>query len=165
MIDQNSTPEEIEAYEAELTSVVEKQAPSARRHILARALAEGWAPSQAKWLDAIAKQPLFEAVADGVPILEALEQAYGEARRTLTAGYFDSALDKGKNRFAAFLTVIDLEKQLAKRRGEAAPAYPDDVLLKACRAVEAAAEHGLSSDDQIAAGFAVIRELSAKAMN
>lgn len=165
MIDQNSTPAEIEAYKTELMSAVEKLDANSREHILARAVAEGWSPSQAKWLDVIAKQPLFQAVADGTPVLEALEQAYGEARRTLTTGYFNNALDEGKSRFTAFLTVIDLEKQLAGRRGEAPPAYPDNILLEACRAVEAAAERGLSSDDQIAAGFAVVRELSAKAMN
>ena len=30
-------------------------------------------------------------------------------------------LDEGKNRYTAFLTVIDLEKQVAERRGDAPP--------------------------------------------
>lgn len=165
MIDQNSTPEEIEAYKAELTSAAEQLEATTREHILARAAAEGWSPSQATWLDIIAKQPLLQAVADGTPLLTALEQAYADARRTLTTGYFNNALDEGKNRYTAFLTVIDLEKQLAERRGETPPAYPEDILLEACRAVEDAATRGLSSEDQIATGFAVIRELSAGAMN
>ncbi len=165
MIDQNSTNEEIEAYKAELTSAAENLEVTAREAILTRAKAEGWSESQMKWLDVIAKEPLFHAVLDGTPFGEALENAYGIARRTLTTGYFDNALKEGKDRYTAFLTVIDLEKQLAVRRGEAPPAYADSILIEACRAVEAAAQQGLSSDQQVATGFAVIRERSARAQN
>jgi hypothetical protein len=163
MIDQNSTAEEIDAYKAEVTSAAETLDAKTRENILARAAAEGWSASQARWLDIIAKQPLFQAVVDGTPVVEALEQAYGEARRTLTVGYFNNALDEGKDRYTAFLTVIDLEKQLAERRGEAPPSYPQVVLLEACRAAEAAAQRGLASEEQIVAGFAVIQELSKQA--
>lgn len=166
MIDENSTPEEIAAWKAQ----VEREAgPAARElnetvreQILAMAAAEGWSESQADWLDKLAKQPLFQMVADGVPGSEALEKAYGLARRKLTVGYFDHALDEGKNRYTAFLTVIDLEKQIVERRGAPPPDYPDAILLEACRAVDAAAEGGSSSEEQIATGFAVIRELMEK---
>lgn len=163
MIDENSTPEEIAAWKAK---VEEEAAPAARAlsetaraQILAMAEAEGWSDSQADWLDKLAKQPLFQMIADGVPGSEALEKAYAIARRKLTIGYFDHALDEGKNRYTAFLTVIDLEKQITERRGAPAPDYPDAILLEACRAVEAAAERGASSEEQIDIGFAVIRQL------
>src|ERR1700761_883948 len=112
MIDQNSTPEEIEAFKIELTAAAETIDRRARELILARAATEGWSDSQAQWLDRLSKQPLFQAIADGTPIDEAMERAYGEARRVLTAGYFDNVLNEGENRYTAFLTVIDLEKQL-----------------------------------------------------
>lgn len=166
MIDENSTPEEIAAWKAqverEAAPAARELSETARAQILAHAAAEGWSESQADWLDKLAKEPLLQMVADGVPGSEALLQAYGIARRRLTVGYFDNALDEGKNRYTAFLTVIDLEKQVTERRGETAPEYPDAILLEACRAVEAAAEGGASSEEQIAAGFAVIRELMAK---
>lgn len=169
MIDENSTPEQIAVYKAKLEQNLTPSAQQldavSREKILERAAAEGWTPAQADALDQLAKQPLFQAVADGVPGAEALEQAYKAARRELTIAYFDHALQSGKNRYTAFLTVIDLEKQLAERRGGPAPAYPDPVLLEACRAVEAAAQNGASSNDQIATGFAVIRDLMEKSVN
>ena len=169
MINDKSSPEEIAAYKAELARDLPPAAAeldaSSRKKILERAEAEGWSKSQADWLDKLAKQPLFQAVADGVPGTEALEQAYAIARRKLAAGYFDNAIGEGKNRYTAFLTVIDLEKQVAERRGDAAPDYPDPILLEACRAVEAAAEKGLSTEDQIATGYGVIRELSERGLS
>ncbi|MEN5084701.1 hypothetical protein ABE438_19630 [Bosea sp. TWI1241] len=169
MIDENSTPEEIAAYKAklerELDPVAKELDASSRKQILAAAKAEGWSDSQADWLDKLAKQPLFQAVADGVPGEEALQQAYGIARRKLAAGYFDNALDEGKNLYTAFLTVVDLEKQIAERRGDTPPDYPDAILFEACRAVERAAAEGLSTEDQIATGFGMIRELSARGTN
>lgn len=136
-----------------------------REKILGRASVEGWTPAQAEWLDRLAKQPLFQAIADGTPGTEALEQAYGVARRKLTTSYFEHALDSGKDHYTAFLTVIDLERQLAVRRGVPAPDYPDPVLLEACRAVVAASEAGASDEEQIAAGFAVIRQLMENGLN
>lgn len=168
MIDHSNTPRDSgdnEQAVSELVSAAEKLEGVTRERILERAKAEGWSDSQMMWIDAIAKEPLFQAVADGAPVGEALENAYGIARRTLTAGYFDNALKEGKDRYTAFLTVIDLEKQLAGRRGEAPPSYPDNILIEACRAVEAAAQQGLPSDEQIAIGFAVIRELSVEVQN
>ena len=169
MINEYSTREEIAAYKAELERDIAAPAHRldvvSREKILERAATDGWTPAQADALDQLAKEPLFQAVADGVPGAEALEQAYKAARRELTVKYFDNALESGKNRYTAFLTVIDLEKQLAERRGGPAPAYPDPVLLEACRAVEAAAQNGASSNDQIATGFGVIRDLMEKDVN
>lgn len=147
----------------EITPAAIELAKASRGKILEHAAREGWSRSQADWLDKLAQEPLFQAVADGVPGSQALEQAYTTARRKLTVGYFDHALAEGKNRYTAFLTVIDLEKQLAERRGDAYPGYPDETLLAACRAVEAAAARGASSEEQIASGFAAIRELSERA--
>jgi hypothetical protein len=169
MINNDTMPEDLAA----LTAQLEREtAPAAREldavsreKILDRASVEGWTPAQADWLDRFAKQPLFQAIADGTPGMEALEQAYALARRRLTTSYFEHALDSGKDRTTAFLTVIDLERQLAVRRGAPEPHYPDPVLLDACRAVEAAAQEGASDEDQIAAGFAVIRRLMEDRLN
>ncbi|MGO4741528.1 hypothetical protein AB4099_33795 [Bosea sp. 2KB_26] len=163
------TPAEMEKLKTKLRTEIEPAAKelddTSREQILARAEIEGWSKSQADWLNKLAKEPLFQAVADGVPGAEALEQAYQQAKRQLTVGYFDNALAEGKNRYTAFLTVIDLEKQIAERRNEAAPDYPDAVLMAACRSVEAAAANGASSEEQIEAGYASIRSLSAPAVN
>ncbi|MCO5089501.1 hypothetical protein [Bosea sp. (in: a-proteobacteria)] len=165
MIDKNSTPEQIAAYKTDAMSrfipAVAHLDEASARLIRVRAEAEGWSASQAEWLDRLAKAPLIQAVVDGTPAPEALEQAYAQARRDLTIAYFDNALAEGKTLFAAFLTLIELERQLAERRGEAAPDYADNILLAACEAVQVAAERGLSSEDQVSAGFGMIRKLVA----
>lgn len=151
--------------EREIPPAAADLANAAQEKILARAEAEGWSASQAEWLVKLSLGPLFQAVADGMGGTEALEQAYGAARRQLAVGYFNNVLSEGKDRYTAFLTVIDLEKQIAARRGAAVPDYPDAVMLPACQAVEAAAENGASSEEQIAAGYATIRELSEAPVN
>ena len=163
MIDKLSVPDDLSASaapaEPDTATVARDLSETAREQILAMAQIEGWSDSQADWLDTLAKQPLFQMVADGVPGSAALEKAFAIARRQLTVGYFDHALDEGRSRDTAFLTVIDLEKQVTERRGAPAPDYPDAILMEACRAVEAAADAGAASENQIAAGFAVIRTL------
>lgn len=169
MIDKNITVEEIATLKAKIE---QESAPAAkdldaisREKIFSRAAVEGWTPAQAEWLDRLAKQPLFQAVADGVPGNEALEQAYQIARRKLTTSYFEHALDTGKDRTTAFLTVIDLERQLAERRGEVALQYSDEMLLEACHAVTVAAQRDASAEEQIETGFAVIRKMVEKSLN
>ncbi|MGU3496943.1 hypothetical protein ACLBXM_23110 [Xanthobacteraceae bacterium A53D] len=164
MSDDKKSPEQEQA-EQELAPALEKLAGRTRELILERAKVEGWSPSQADWLDKLAKQPLLEAVTNGTPLAEALEASYGEARRRLTVGYYNNALDEGKNIYTAFMTVIDLERQLAERRGEEPAAYPDAILMQACEAAEQASEKGLDAEDQIGAGFAVIRALSQRELN
>lgn len=144
--------------EREIPPAVAELLQAADEQILARAKAEGWSVSQAEWIARLAHDPLIRAVADDRPGMEALEEAYGIARRKLAEGYFTHALAEGKSRYAAFLTVIDLERQVAERRGAAAPDYPDPVLLAACRAVEAAAAEEATPEEQIATGYAAIRQ-------
>lgn len=154
-----------EKLEIEIPPAVADLADAARDKILERAAREGWSPSQAEWLYKLALEPLLQAVSDGKGGLEALEQAYAVARQKLSVGYFNNALNEGKNRYTAFLTVVDLEKQVAARRGAPVPEYSDSVLLPACRAVEEAASRGLSSDEQVAIGYEVIRKLSEQPFN
>jgi len=59
--------------------------------------------------------------------------------------------------YRTFLAVIDLDRQLAERRGDTLAAYSDESLMRACGAVVAAAEAGQPSEEQIAAGFGVLR--------
>jgi hypothetical protein len=148
-----------EELSAEITPAARELAHAAGEKVMARAVAEGWSKSQAEWLVKLALEPLFQAVAKGVSGPDALEEAYRTARRGLAVGYFDNVLSEGKNRYTAFLTVVDLEKQIAERRGEPPADYPDAVLLEACRAVEAAAASGATSDEQIATGYDVIRKM------
>lgn len=160
MIDQSSTPQEIEAFKAEFLASIKRVEATARARILARALIDGWSPSQAEWIDALAKPSVLGAVWEGVPLDQALEQAYGAARRAFAAACFDNALDEGKSRDAAFLAVIEIEREMAERRGEEPPVYSDTILQEACQAVQGAGEQGASTNDQIATGFATIRQWS-----
>lgn len=134
-------------------------------NIVDRAEREGWSKSQAQWLDAFAEIPFLEAVLNNVPAAKALEQAYAQARRHLAEAYFDKALDDGKSRLVAFLTVVDLERQVAARLGDPAVDYPDAWLQQAAAAVEAAAAKGASSAEQLAAGFATLRDVAIEAGN
>jgi hypothetical protein len=144
--------------EAEITPAAIELDEAARERILQRAQAEGWPKEQAVWIDRLAKQRLFQAVANGVPGPEALDKAYEAALQELTSYYFDAALDEGKSRMAAFLIVVNLEKALAERRGETLE-YPDRILMAACEGVMEAAAEGLPSTEQIAIGYAIIRKL------
>jgi hypothetical protein len=147
---------------AEVTSAAADLAEMGRDRILARARFEGWSIPQADWLARLALEPLFEAVANDVPGPDALDEAYRIACRKLAVAYFNNALNEGKDRRAAFLTVVDLHRQVAEQRDAAPVDYPDEILIVACRAVEAAHATGASSADQVAAGYAVIRQLLEK---
>jgi hypothetical protein len=162
MSNQNFTVKDLPALAARLAEEITPASleldKASREAILSRAQAEGWPKEQAIWLDRLAKQPLFQAVADGVPGPEALDKAYSAALRELTSYYFDAAIEEGKNPIAAFLTVVNLEKALAERRGETLE-YPERILMLACKGVTEAAEQGLSSKEQIDVGYAIIRRL------
>lgn len=151
--------------EADIAPAVEGLDAFSRQEILTRATADGWSESQADWIDKLAKQPFMQFIADGVPVHDALVGAYRIGGRQLMIAYYDNALNEGKDRYTAFLTVIDLEKQVAERRGAPAPNYPDAILLTACRAAEAAGEAGETSEVQVEAGFAVITAQIDKPLN
>ena len=97
---------------------------------------------------------------DADPPAASLDEAYKAARRVLTIGYFDNVLAQGKTRLVAFLTVVDLEKQVAQRAGGPVPDYPDDALKAAYVELAKAAERGASSAEQIEIGFAALRAIA-----
>ncbi len=132
---------------------------SVEEQLVARAKADGWSDSQAGWIGklGIAEKP--DASASSKADVDA---AYSAGRQALTAAYFDNALANGKSRLVAFLTVIDLEKQVMARANLSPPDYSDEALQKAYDAVELANEKGLSSNEQIEAGFEVLRLLAEK---
>ncbi len=119
-----------------------------------RAKANGWSDSQAYWIGKLGAAVL-ETTTDRSPA--AFDVAYKEACRKLSVGYFENAINEGKSRLVAFLTVIDLEKQVAQRAGDAVPNYSEDALKAAYLALAAAAERGASNADQIEAAFASLR--------
>ena len=132
-----------------------ESADSREAQFAARARREGWSESQAEWIGR-----LGVAALDGVasPTQEAFDRAFKAAGRRLSAGYFNHALDEGKSRLVAFLTVIDLEKQVITRAGGRAPDYPDSALQAAYRALEEADAQKLSVEDQLATAFAILRQ-------
>lgn len=139
---------------------VSKSGPTQEK-LVARAEADGWTASQAEW---IAKLGMSAADASHAGRTTAdFEEVYKLGRKALTVAYFDNALKEGKTRLVAFLTVIDLEKQLAERRGAPAPAYQDDWLKAAYVRLAEAANRNASSSEQLDIGFAVLRELATAA--
>lgn len=126
----------------------------------ARALASGWSQSQADWIGRLGARELGSVAS---PSEAQMDAAYKAGERQLSAGYFNDAVAHGKSRLVAFLTVIDLEKQVIERGGGKAPDYGDDALKTAYAALEDAAARGLSVEDQIAAAFATLRRLAADA--
>lgn len=121
----------------------------------ARAKREGWSDSQAEWIGRLGVAALDGATS---PAPDMIERAYKAAGRRLSAGYFNHALDEGKSRLVAFLTVIDLERQVVTRAGGKAPDYADSALQMAYRALEDAAARNLSVEDQLATAFVVLRQ-------
>lgn len=127
--------------------------------LTARAKANGWSDSQATWIGRLG----VEALGDNAsPTPEQVMEAYKTGERRLSVGYFNNALNEGKSRLVAFLTVIDLEKQVIERGGGKAPAYSDDALKAAYGALENAAAHGASVDEQLAVAFARLRQLASQ---
>ena len=120
----------------------------------ARAKREGWSDSQAEWIGRLGVAALDGASS---PTPAAFERAYKAAGRRLSAGYFNHALDEGKSRLVAFLTVIDLEKQVITRAGGKPPDYPNQTLQSAFRALEEAAARSDSVEEQLATAFFVLR--------
>lgn len=154
------------------TKIAEDILPAARRleavasdHFLAAAKAEGYSDEQAQNIDLLSRLPLLQGAVDGVPPSESLARAYRIGRQQLAQGYYENVLNKGKSHYTAFLTLIELEKQLAARRGEQAPDYPESALMMACEAAEMAAEEGLSVEEQIATGFAMLRKKLGQDLN
>lgn len=129
----------------------------------ARAEKDGWSPSQADWIARFAEQTMLARMGEGLSKEELVDQAYAEGRKLLAEAYFNNALDEGKNRITAFLTVVDLERQVRERAGEGGKPYPEAWLKEACAVVEAAAAQGASTSEQIAAGFASIQASAQKA--
>jgi hypothetical protein len=137
------------------------ETPSAEEQLAARAQADGWTPPQAAALAKLGVAGMAgKSIATGTP---AFDEAYRQGRRAVTVLYFDNALQSGQSRLVAFLTVIDLEKQLAERRGESAPQYADDWLKAAYAELAQAAARGASSAEQIEIGFAALRAQQNKA--
>lgn len=165
-----NTPEaQIEAarkeISADLAPAIEKLEAVASEHFIAVAKQEGYSDDQAKNIDLLARLPLIQDAVDGVPAEESFVHAYQLGRRQLALSYYENVLNKGKGYFTAFLTLIELEKQLAERRGEPAPEYPQEALIMACEAAEMAAEEGLSIEEQVATGFAMLRKKLGQDLN
>src|ERR1700744_659146 len=130
---------------------------SPEQQLADRARADGWSASQAEWIGKLGAAALSSSGIQGTPTPEAMDAFYREGRRKLAVGYFDDALSRGKSRLVAFLTVVDLEKQVAARRCKPEADYPDDWLKAAYVAVGQAAARGASSAEQVDIGFAEIR--------
>jgi len=128
--------------------------------LVTRAKASGWSDSQAQWIGRLGAEVLQGQSAASPATLEA---AYKAAERQLSVGYFNNAVEQGKSRLVAFLTVIDLEKQVITRAGGTAPAYSDDALKTAYAALEGAAARGAPVEEQIAVAFIALRQASAPA--
>lgn len=128
--------------------------------LTARAKASGWSESQADWVGRLAAEALGDTSA---PSPEQLDAAYKAGERLLSVGYFKNALSQGKSRLIAFLTVIDLEKQVIARGGGEVPNYSDDDLKAAYGALEGAAARGAPVEEQIAIAFATLRRLAGTA--
>lgn len=77
------------------------------------------------------------------------------ARRALLVEILERALNEGVDRASAFRRLITLERALATRRDEPAPAY-SPALIEAGRA---AAQNG-TIEQQIDTGFAMMRDLA-----
>lgn len=133
---------------------VAEAADSSEAAFAARAKREGWSDSQAEWIGRLGVAAL---AGNAQPTPEQTDAAYKAAGRRLSAGYFDHAVDQGKSRLVAFLTVIDLEKQVIERAGGKPPDYSDESLRTAFRALEAAAGQNLPVEEQIATAFVVLR--------
>lgn len=137
-----------------VVQLAEQRGPS-EASLAARAVADGWTSSQAEWIGKLGMAALDAK--SGTAGADAFEETYKQGRKALTAAYFDNALKEGKNRLVAFLTVIDLEKQLAERSRSAVPTYTDEWLEAAYVELAQAAKRGASSADQLDIGFAVLR--------
>lgn len=127
-------------------------AGSIEEKLAQRAKADGWSESQAGWIGKLGAAAMGSQAGGS-----SLDAAYSDGKRALTIAYFDNALKEGKSRLVAFLTVVDLEKQVAVRKGERAPDYPDDWLKAAYVALAKAAESGATSAEQLEVGFASLR--------
>jgi hypothetical protein len=130
---------------------------AARANILGRAQRDGWSAEQAEWLDRLSKQGFFDAVQAGVEAHAALDSAFDAARRELVGAYFDRGETAKGGRFTAFLILVELERELACRRGDTPAEYSEAALTEACRTVDASHQAGLRRDEQIAAGFESLR--------
>ena len=132
-----------------------------REQLQKRALAEGWSPSQADAIWALALGPILQKVADGHPAVETMNAEYPKATKQLVTGYYKNAIVEGKNVYTAFLTVIDLARQLAEKTGSSALPYTDDELMAACAAAMQASQRNASAEEQIGAGMAVLNRKAA----
>ncbi len=146
--------------ETELPPALAEFGRQARSTITQLAGADGWSEDQAAWLAERALVTMVEDLAAGVPPEQALADGYKKACQALSREVFDGALARGAERDVAFLLLIELEKEMAARRGEAPPPYSTALQMAGCQAVASAAAEGASSADQIETGFAMMRQLA-----
>lgn len=147
-------------FETELPSALAAFGEQARAAVTEAARLDGWSSDQAIWLADHALKIMVEDLAAEVPTEQAVGDGYLKACKALSLKVFEEALARGAERDVAFLLLIELEKEMAARRGEDAPAYSAALLMAACQAVASAAAEGLSHADQIETGFAMMRQLS-----
>lgn len=140
---------------------VQAVAQSLESLLAAKARQEGWSDSQAEWVGKLGAAEYAASGGQQRPSPELFEQLFKVGTRKLTIGYFNDALSRGKTRLVAFLTVLDLERQVKARRGEQVADYPDDWAKSAYVKVEEAAARGADSAEQIEAGLAEIRRQEA----
>ncbi len=131
--------------------------PSLEARLAAKAGRDGWSESQAEWIGKLGAAAHAAKPAQGQPSPEMFDELFKAGARQLTVGYFNDALNRGKTRLVAFLTVLDLESQVIGRKGGQPPEYPDDWVKAAYLKVEEAASRGADSAEQIEAGLAEIR--------
>lgn len=137
-----------------VVQLAQADAVSVQAKLVQRAKADGWSPSQADWIGKIGLAALNGELNGSEATFDT---AYRDARRILAAGYFDNALQEGKSRLVAFLTVIDLERQVAERAGNPVPRYSEEALKIAYAILATAADRGASTADQIELAFASLR--------
>lgn len=154
-----ASPEAVEALRTRITPALERFFNTSRDLALRTAVADGWTEEEAQWIELHMRERLLHQVADGVEAAEAFETSYNLARRALTVRIFDAALAQGKSRMAAFLILVDLTIEMARRRGDDPPTYTDALLQAGCEAVEAAAREGATAAEQIDTGFAMMQSL------
>jgi hypothetical protein len=147
-------------FESELTPAIEEFVVVACQAVERLAKRDGWSAAQAARLVEQALPPILQDLAAAVPPEQALEGGYQKARRALSAKIFEDTIAEGSTRDTAFLTLVELERALARRRGEPAADYSDALLIAGCQAAAAAAHAGASTIEQIDTGFGMMRRLA-----
>jgi hypothetical protein len=170
MVDFVSHPESDAANQAAVQDGLVSLVEDLSRRFIARAIADsiaqGWSLPHAEAAGALGTALFLELLFKGAEPEVAVSRGIGEGRKLALGEMFKTELKHGRDRHTAFLNILGLHEDFARRLGREPQNVPDDWIAMALAVVDEMAAIDEPPEDQVNAGLmAIAREALQQAMD